>query len=191
VVIAIIMLLVALILPLMKSARIYAQTAVCLSNMHQIGLCFQSYVMENRGALPSNYFGPLPTWYCEVYEDIMRTPQTGSLWPYVEEYRVYVCPLDKTKGNGRLSYSSPAILAIKPYGHIEQPATAIFLVHEAAEQFINNGHREGGFCNIDKGSTVHGGKVTILYGDWHANPVWLDKAFYAKDIYIAPFGWNN
>jgi prepilin-type N-terminal cleavage/methylation domain-containing protein/prepilin-type processing-associated H-X9-DG protein len=190
VVIAIIMLLVALILPLMRSARIYAQTAVCLSNEHQIGLCFQSYVMENRGFMPSNYFGPIPTWYCAVYEDIAQTPQTGTLWPYVEEYRVYVCPLDK-KGNGRLSYSSPSFLRNKPYGHVEKPAEAIFLVHESADMYINNGHREGGFSGADKASTLHAGKVTVLFADWHACTQWYDKDFQAWDIYIAPFGWND
>jgi prepilin-type N-terminal cleavage/methylation domain-containing protein len=190
VVIAIIMLLVALILPLMRSARVYAQTAVCLSNMHQLGLCFQSYVMENHGCMPGNYFGPIPTWYCEVWQDINKTPQTGTLWPYVEEYRVYVCPLDK-KGNGRLTYSSPTILRNKPYGHIEQPATAIFLVHEMAEEYIATLSKEGGYSGADRASTLHAGKVTVLYGDYHACTEWHDKAFRGWDLFIAPFGWND
>ncbi|MFC1582642.1 type II secretion system protein [Planctomycetota bacterium] len=190
VVIAVIMLLVALILPVMTSVRIQAKTAVCLSNMRQVGLGVQAYTLDNRGHLPGNYFVPLPTWYCWTYEDIMQTPQTGSVFPYVNNYKVYVCPLD-IKGNGRLSYSSPTILGNKPYGQLKEPAEAIFLIHEAAEQFINNGHREGGFANIDKGSTVHAGKVTLLYCDWHAVTWWQKKDFYAKDIYIEPYGWNQ
>ncbi|MFC1582428.1 prepilin-type N-terminal cleavage/methylation domain-containing protein [Planctomycetota bacterium] len=190
VVIAIIMLLVALLMPIITSVRIRAKTAVCISNLRQIGVGLQAFTGDHKGQLPGNYFGPIPTWYCEVYENILKTPQTGSIFPYVLEVKVYLCPLDRS-GNGRLSYSSPTVLRNKPYGQLEKPAEVMYLLHESAEYHMNNGHLEGGFSNTDKPSTVHGGEGTVLYCDWHASVRTFLPSFMAKNILAEPYGWND
>ena len=52
VVIAIIAMLAALALPVLSRAKESARAAVCLSNLHQIGIALQIYVSENRNKLP-------------------------------------------------------------------------------------------------------------------------------------------
>ena len=52
VVLAIIALLAALLLPALGRAKESARAAVCLSNLHQIGIALQLYVSENNNKLP-------------------------------------------------------------------------------------------------------------------------------------------
>src|SRR5690242_18716536 len=52
VVIAIIALLAALLLPLLGRTQESGRAAVCLSNLHQIGVALQMYVQDNRNSLP-------------------------------------------------------------------------------------------------------------------------------------------
>lgn len=52
VVVGIIALLISILLPVLGKARSAAQSAVCLSNLHQLGLATAMYVDEHRGYLP-------------------------------------------------------------------------------------------------------------------------------------------
>jgi prepilin-type N-terminal cleavage/methylation domain-containing protein/prepilin-type processing-associated H-X9-DG protein len=52
VVIAIIALLAALLLPALSRAKESAHAAVCLSNLHQVGLALQLYVSDNHNKMP-------------------------------------------------------------------------------------------------------------------------------------------
>jgi prepilin-type N-terminal cleavage/methylation domain-containing protein/prepilin-type processing-associated H-X9-DG protein len=52
VVIAIVALLAALLLPTLGRAKESARAAVCLSNLHQIGIALQIYVQDNHNKLP-------------------------------------------------------------------------------------------------------------------------------------------
>ncbi|MFH1708036.1 MAG: type II secretion system protein [Planctomycetota bacterium] len=103
VVIAIIMLLVALILPVMRSARGAAYQAVGASNMRQLYLGFQSYAGDNRGALPfvdAGFWGQdLPMRAGDVdwigyWVDVKKMPKGGTLWPYILNRKIYICPAD-------------------------------------------------------------------------------------------------
>ena len=59
VVIAIIAVLAALLLPTLGRAKESARAAVCLSNLHQVGIALQIYVSENHNKLPVMY-DPVP-----------------------------------------------------------------------------------------------------------------------------------
>ena len=49
VVIAIIVILAAILLPALQSARMRAQSTTCISNMKQVGTTAQQYISDNRG----------------------------------------------------------------------------------------------------------------------------------------------
>src|SRR5262249_16576539 len=55
VVIAIIAILAALLLPALSSARQKGARAVCLSNLHQMGIAIHNYAADNEGNIP---YGP-------------------------------------------------------------------------------------------------------------------------------------
>ncbi|MEY2430089.1 MAG: hypothetical protein QOJ40_2974 [Verrucomicrobiota bacterium] len=55
VVIAILAILMALLLPALASARAQGRKAVCLSNLHQIGVALRGYALDNDGRIP---YGP-------------------------------------------------------------------------------------------------------------------------------------
>jgi prepilin-type N-terminal cleavage/methylation domain-containing protein len=82
-VIAVIMFLVALLIPVITRARDSAMQAACVSNLRQIGLGFRGYMMNWGGAYPQDprsgsYSGFTPTLVPE----------------YVDEQRVFRCPAD-------------------------------------------------------------------------------------------------
>ena len=52
VVVAIIAILLSLLLPALRNARLAAQGGVCVSNLHQIGLATRMYGLENRNVMP-------------------------------------------------------------------------------------------------------------------------------------------
>src|ERR1051325_3653291 len=55
VVIAILAILMALLLPALVSARAQGRKAVCISNLHQLGIALQAYALDNDGRIP---YGP-------------------------------------------------------------------------------------------------------------------------------------
>ena len=52
VVVAIIAIILSLLLPALRNARLSAQSGACLSNLHQAGLAAQMYTTDYRGMLP-------------------------------------------------------------------------------------------------------------------------------------------
>ncbi len=91
VVIAIIGLLAALLLPVLSRAKESARGAACLSNLHQVGLALQLYVLDNQNKMPVMYDAPIGTNTPPVPGlatiDIVLTNQLGSP-------KILKCPSD-------------------------------------------------------------------------------------------------
>ncbi len=106
VVIAIIALLVAILLPSLAEARLQANTAICASNMSQLGKAFAGYNLDNDQRFPAPAPGPADYEFHEA--DWIRIeslnwhnlranlgyPKEGVLFPHVKDERAYVCPSD-------------------------------------------------------------------------------------------------
>lgn len=159
VVIAIIALLLAIILPSLRIAKEIAAAVVCMSNNRQLSVAYYTYAEENDGfladgqpAITANGYATftLPggisyrahcftgeprdetgTWRNITLEDKIRGFKVGALWPYLESYDIYNCPIDKrwTKPpadpgvisatnsiGGFRSYSIGAVLSAGGYG---------------------------------------------------------------------------
>ena len=56
VVIAIIALLVSILLPSLQQAKELARRAVCMSNLHGLGVTFHFYAEDNNGWMPAHLF---------------------------------------------------------------------------------------------------------------------------------------
>jgi prepilin-type N-terminal cleavage/methylation domain-containing protein/prepilin-type processing-associated H-X9-DG protein len=109
VVVAIISILAAIVLPAFSSARERARRSSCASNLRQLGLAVLQYTTDYDETMPGAYSGDYgietsPTrlggwiYYSEYASDAPSrqdfVPALGSLYPYVRNPRVYVCPDD-------------------------------------------------------------------------------------------------
>ena len=86
VVIAIIAILAGLLLPALARAREAGRTAVCSSNLRQIGIASFTYSMDFNGHLPS-----FRTW---LYTRPVALT-SGTIYPYLKTKDVYQCPTDR------------------------------------------------------------------------------------------------
>ena len=102
VIIAIIGILVTILLPSLSQARAKAKTAVCMSNLKQIGIAFMTYTAKNDGQIPINYevtSGKERTWDDHLAGYDGREVPSNNLdgWiPHSFNHDVYICPADET-----------------------------------------------------------------------------------------------
>lgn len=86
VVIAIIAILAGLLLPALSKAKESSRSAVCLNNLHQLGVASATYSLDQRGHLP---------WFRNWLYSKPGDLTTGELYPYLNSTSVYLCPTDK------------------------------------------------------------------------------------------------
>jgi len=104
VVIAIIAILVALLFPVLSSAKAKAQRTICLNNLKQINLGIRIYCDDSNDATPSPGTGPfLLSGYKELmksYVGLKGASSTGD--------KLFACPADSFFPNFLFSGTSPA-----------------------------------------------------------------------------------
>jgi prepilin-type N-terminal cleavage/methylation domain-containing protein len=86
VVIAIIAVLAGLLLPALSRAKESSRSAVCLSNLRQVGLASGTYSLDESGRYP---------WFLNWLYTKPGDLTTGKLYPYLQSKPVYLCPTDK------------------------------------------------------------------------------------------------
>jgi len=110
VVIAVIALLIALLVPVLRSARERGQRAVCLSNLRQLTLAWVAYANDHDGKLVlgsayswvRSFSRNMRGWLGEAFQfpesrsAVVENPAKGALWPYVLDIDVYRCPRGRT-----------------------------------------------------------------------------------------------
>lgn len=137
VVIAIIGLLLAILLPALKAAKLQAEATICLTNVNGLAKAWTVYADENNGQIVGSMVGSTRSpWYCWVagpetqsgvsvnaenstMEDEIRGIEKGLLFQYVENSKSYHCPSDKrylkppttVTGTGDGGYRSYSLVA--------------------------------------------------------------------------------
>jgi prepilin-type N-terminal cleavage/methylation domain-containing protein/prepilin-type processing-associated H-X9-DG protein len=125
VVIAIIALLMAIFIPVLRSAREQGYRAVCLSNLKQLTLAWLAYADEHDGKLVMGSamgvsriidqrtgYTPiiLEGWVREAFlfpesrTALIENPYKGALWPWIKNVDVYRCP--RGREGHALTYST-------------------------------------------------------------------------------------
>ena len=134
VVIAIIAILAAILFPVFAQAREKARQTACLNNMKQLGTAFQVYMADYDGRLPGGApwtSGPnhgdwvgMSRWYQACDAQHPMRPEDGSLFPYVKNLQVYLCPSAYLTHSLRLSYSVNCLLTNPPNLYTEAQLAA-------------------------------------------------------------------
>lgn len=114
VVIAIIAILAAILFPVFAQAKVSAKQVVCLSNMRQLGMGTQMYLVDHDDVWPpacsympltgfarqqiwigydNNNFGLDGGFYGHVYEPPKNPPRPGAIDPYLKDHGIKKCPM--------------------------------------------------------------------------------------------------
>jgi len=106
VVIAIIALLMAILVPVLRSAREQGHRMVCLSNLRQLTLAWVAYATEHddkivwgtafiesgkAGNVNLSWVG-MAFFLPESRDALIENPKKGTLWPYLKDVDIYRCP---------------------------------------------------------------------------------------------------
>ncbi|MBP1583147.1 MAG: prepilin-type N-terminal cleavage/methylation domain-containing protein, partial [Victivallales bacterium] len=105
VVIAIIAILAGLLLPALLASKETARGKLCLNNQRQLGTAFLLYCGDNDEFYPrpvNGACGAGQTWGWIYYDKFPVPakgnfdPAKGTVFPYVKDARIFLCPLDHT-----------------------------------------------------------------------------------------------
>ncbi len=137
--------LAALLLPVLGKAKIKAQQANCVSNLHQLGIAWGLYHLDNGGRLVESYPGPRSdntnTW---VLGDMSKPAEAdnpeliraGKLYQYSRNVSVYHCPGD----TGAITPDGQRVNSLRSYSINSfmgwRPPDAPPVIPETASQFV-------------------------------------------------------
>jgi prepilin-type N-terminal cleavage/methylation domain-containing protein/prepilin-type processing-associated H-X9-DG protein len=183
VVIAIIAILAAILFPVFAQAREKARQSGCLSNMKQLGTAFVMYMQDWDERLPggapytskpfSGDWVGMTKWGGPCTAANPMLPEAGSLWPYVKNAGVYICPSAAQTKAFRLSYAINCYLTApgRQFTEAQMAATPqgvaglVLMVDESKS--LNDGY----FCAenpADVPEIVHTGGANYMFADGHA-----------------------
>ena len=149
VVIAVITLLMALLIPVLRSAREQGQRAVCLSNLRQLTLGWLAYASEYDGKIVYGAaFGThigggsrVTGWLGRAFSfpenrtAVVENPDKGALWPYIQNIDAYRCP------RGRVGHAATYALVVSANGGPEVEGT--YLPNSGGRELQDIGRRVG------------------------------------------------
>lgn len=215
VVIAIISMLLAILMPSLKKAKAIAQGVVCTNNTRVLSFSAISFAGDNDDKIPRSAPTKIEDEETDInrngwvyrphtlagvtntttptFEDRVRGITSGTLYPYVEDHKVYHCIGDKRFSRGHrnyLSYSMPACIQpdstdksqhIFKFTQISVPSEKyIFLEESDTRSYASGawslGTKEQGKDGWWDGMAVwHNNASTFGFADGHAeNHKWHD-----------------
>ena len=114
VVIGVLMILLALLLPVIRQARMRALNVVCTSNLHQIGIAMHNYLEDSNGYIPdldkispviNGYIYPFYLYGGKKGLTLDVPPEKRFLNSYVGNVEVFHCPFDEPADDFDMDYS--------------------------------------------------------------------------------------
>ncbi|MCE5240188.1 DUF1559 domain-containing protein [bacterium] len=173
VVIAIIAILAAILFPVFARAREKARQTSCMSNLKQLGLAALAYGQDydemlpradpgNAGLAPLGYGAWMTTQTVGVWE-----PSGGSLYPYVRNAQLFVCPSRKSEAYPGCSYEMNQLVSAVTLAVLDDVSgTALFEESQCDDA--------AGYPTDDFGRfACHNGGSNVAFTDGHAK--WLNR----------------
>ena len=178
VVMCIISTLMAILLPALKMARAQSRSAVCVSNLRQVGFAMENYKADHGDRIPRQLSdgserllalrsgaGLLPSAWA--------APEPGSLEDgasflhYCRDPRVLICPSRRSVGTLSYGINGRVLERVQRFRDIPQ-ASETPLVFDTTVAYALN------FSDLEP---RHLGDVNILYADSHVVPLHHDPVF--------------
>ena len=177
VVIAIIAILASILFPVFARAREKARQSSCLSNLKQLDMAFQCYAQDYDEQLPSSFPGrlqdaPLPVTSAWISASATSTwdPELGSIYPYVKNTQIYICPSRKSGSYTGCGYEMSLLCSAVALGSIDDVSGTCLL----SEADCDDGStRVDPTTGLDggAGAICHNGGSNVAFADGHAK--WL------------------
>ncbi len=167
VVVAIIAILISILLPSLQRAREQAKTAVCASNLRQLGLATTYYIEDNHGRLPYILGSPNPQGIpCNF--PFYQYHQLFNFLPYLQDrVDIYVCPNARDDNSVRSDNYDPT----------QETRFSFYIVQKSDTRFIE-AYRKGYFSFVNPFRTP-GEEIPQLFteywqNDWSQCATWPD-----------------
>ena len=191
VVIAIIAVLAAILFPVFSRAREQARKTACLSNHHQLSLAFMQYVQDYDESLPNVtdggisagrlggwvYFSQFPANKFPNAYDVTK----GSVYPYIKNAQVFVCPSDTQGRQAGNSYAANSCIfngsaagfeTGKALAQFASPASFMLIGEEASYVALTDSTDDGYLLYpVNVISSRHSEGTTLSFVDGHSK--WL------------------
>ncbi len=205
IVIAIIAILAALLLPVLRRAKTQAQQIVCLNNQKQLTLGWYHYTQDFNGLMPPNAGGGEAGSYpgSWVVGNAKTDPDTknleqGVIYPYTANPGVYKCPADRSttpSGTPRVrsfsldGYLASPVASPGPLTRISQILSpgpeSVFVFVDEEEHSIEDGifglARSPDTRWINLPSDRHGRSGNLSFVDGHVSRMkWLWAKTYVR-----------
>ncbi len=191
VVISIVALLIAILLPVLSRAREEAQRTACLSQLRQIGIATESYLVD------SDQYYPTPYWdYWYLLGEYLQCDYPAGVM--LDRIGILTCPSDEdppiyntgvsNKAQVRINYginyrnfsaNAPSYTGRYHLAANVLKPSAIPLVSDANNDLINP-FAPGGSNDVE---ARHGDKANVLFADYSVRP-------YTYEDMTNP-GWND
>jgi prepilin-type N-terminal cleavage/methylation domain-containing protein len=135
IVVAVILVLVAILIPTIMNARQQSFKAICASNIRGQAMAFSGYANNSLGQCPFPNWDSLdgayhaPGWLYQAPMDMTLVPvaknvERGAFWPYLQNYKAYRCPAD--------------VPPLPPYPHGKAQAFTSYIMNGAIVGYGNN-----------------------------------------------------
>ena len=187
VVMAIIAILAALLLPALAQARGRARQAICQGQERQLAMAFIMYADDAGGRLPmvrhnSDGNGKTGAWvYYRAFPNQSPgdfRPEYGTLYPYVGDPRVFMCPTDVTEQGNSSAINSELTQELTSafYRHgsflhqIPSPTATALLIEEGYNAAVST---DDAYLAVggNVGSERHLGRSLYAFCDGHVQPL--------------------
>lgn len=206
-VLGIIAILAALLFPVLTTARLKAQQATCASNMRQLGIAAILYEQDNNETVPGatdntageNVKGGWIFYKSFPFENTPNDVEVtrGSLYPYVHNAQVYVCPVDTSGQVSGDSYaingcvdSNTRVHGLRPGRHLayfRNPSSWMLFCEEAFTGY-QTGSTDDGYFDWQNNTFTerHFGSGNIVFLDGHVK--WLSISDIVADELVVGGG---